>query len=214
MKLSILLPTLFPPLAQRLIESYRKGGFDDYEIVVCCPTKIEGDRIVWVEDKWNIGHDPACRQAFLASKGDIVMEIPDDHLLVPNGIATALKNFEEHPHDLWDLNADWYPRIFGQLFAAYWMCSRHLVEIHWKQFFPYLQHFGDPSFSLSVWRMDGVVRQMPVQLVTYPWQDRLGQAESEGKTSRLAYTYGKMRIFEDFPEFSNGWSHDPAIFNA
>lgn len=213
MKLSFLLYTIHPRMAYRMIESVRRGGVEDYEIVVCCPEEIKGDRIVWTEDFHQCGSDPAMRQCFHYSSGEIVCSAPDDHLVAENGLRLALEEFSSSPEDLWDMKSDWTPMIFGRLFAAYPMCRRSLVEKCIRSFYPYTHHFGDPAFGLGVWRSGASVRQTSRRIILFPQHDRMGYPESPGKLSGANYEYGKRRIFEDFPEFSQGWDPNNRSFN-
>lgn len=211
MKVSFLLPTLFPSLAERMISSIRRGGYPDYEIVVCSPFPVNSERVIWSEDKDQLGGDPALRQAFNASTGDIIMAAPDDHYLGDGAIAKAVKEFKQHPEDLWDLRSDWTPRAFGRLFAPYPMCHRQLVLEAWQFFYPYIQHCGDIAFSMQAWRMGRTVRQVSERLLFMG--DRMGYGEASGKTSNFNYRFGVCRLFQDFPEYSRGWSRDNTDWN-
>ena len=195
--LSILIPSLFPPLVERLIKSIDV----DAEVVVCSPERVE--RAVWVEDTVKAGCDPAIRQAFRKSTGDSVIVMADDHVFVPGALAKAIALWDQD--ELMDLNAGWVPRIFGSLSVAYPLCHRATVENLYSHFFPYTQHFGDHSFALAARAAGYQILQCPHVCVSYPWEDRLGCPESPTKTSSASYDFGKFRIYDDFPEYSKGW---------
>lgn len=204
MKLSILIPSLFPALVDRLIQTIKKGGLDeDYEIVVCSPVRASGEHVVWVKDEAQIGCDPAIRAAFVASTGKAIIVLPDDHVVLPGALGHAWCLWNEN--GLMDLNMGWQPRIFGLDSVAYPLCQRSLVNTLWPFFFPYMQHFGDHSFALAARRIGVPISQCPEVCLSYPWDNRLHCAESPTKTDERTYRFGKCRIYQDFPEYSKGW---------
>lgn len=209
--ISFLIPSLFPPLIARMIESIHAAGVVDYEIVVCSPSRIEGENVVWVKDRWETGCDPAIRQAFMASSGEIIMVLPDDHIILPDTLPQALRDW--NGKGLMDLNSGWKPRIFGMDSVCFPLCTRTLVWHLFYRFFPYIQHFGDHSFALAARQNKVPITQSPVQCLSYPWEDRKGCGQSPTKTDAFAYRYGKSRIFLDFPDYSQGWE-EREDFNA
>lgn len=191
------------------MESARHAGHSDLEFVVCSPHHFEGPDVVWVRDPLCFDSNIAWRMAYNASSGEAIIGVPDDHVFLPGRLAQALAEFDQHPQDLWHLYSDWTPRIFGKLFAAFPLCRRELVELCKVHFYPYIGHFGDPAFSLGVWRAGRCVRQTSVQVLDHLWRDRQGQPVSDHKANREHYEFGKFRIYDDFPEFSRGWEDRP-----
>lgn len=211
--ISFLLPSLFPALARRMIDSVQRGGYPDYEVVVCSPEPVGGPQVVWVADMIRNGPDPGIRHAYTASRGEVIAVLCDDHILLDGAVERMAREFFTEPDALWDMRSDWQGRIFGKLTAPFPMCSRRVVEECWRGFFPYHQHFGDCAFSLEALKKSVPIRRMSCQNIVYPWQDRLGCGESPAK-NQANYEYGRDRIFADYPEYSAGWSRDPRVFNA
>lgn len=214
MKVSILLPSLYPVLAQRLMSYARNVDFPNYEFVVCSPQKIEGDRVVWVEDPEPAGTGPAIRRAFQASTGEIIVVLCDDVLLVPRWLDLALFEFLTSPFDLWGLGREGYLTCFNRYYASFPVCGRFLVERHWNHFFPYTSHFGDPAFSLAVWRAGGTAREMKEKVIIWSLFDRSGQPEAATSLNPEILQADKERLLRDFPDFAKGWSTDYHDFLA
>lgn len=205
MKISILLPTLYRPLFNRVHACIRRVDFQDYEIVVCSPERIIGEDIVWAKDDRCCGTNYAVRKAFEASTGDIIILLCDDVLLVPRWLDLALFEFLTSPFDLWGLGRQGYLKAFGRYYASFPMCGRFLVERHWKHFFPYTSHFGDPAFSMAVWMAGGIVREMRERVLIWSLENRLGQPESPNSRSEKILLADRKRFVEDFAEMGRGW---------
>lgn len=208
MKISILLPTLYPKLFNRICDHIRRVDFKEYEIVACSPERLIGEDVVWVRDDKCCGTGYALRQAFKASTGDIIVVLCDDVLLVPRWLDLAIFEFLTSPFDLWGLGRSGYLKAFGRYYASFPMCGRFLVEKHWKHFFPYTSQFGDPAFSMAVWCAGGTVREMKARVLIWAFEDRLGQPHAANSRNVKILMEDKERFLGDFPDLAKGWSRD------
>lgn len=206
MKLSFLLPSIFPPLCWRFIESFRRGGWADYEIVVCSPFEISGDRIVWTRDERQIGYGPAVRQAFTHSTGEVVGVGSDDILILPDSLRGFMEEYQRHPDDLWNMRGIWCGTVFGKFFCGYPCTSRATIEKLWQYYFPYMHHGGDPCLSLGAHRHGIALRSSATQVVTINIGDRLGCPHSPAKEDAHDFEFSKQQLAKEFPEYSQGWS--------
>lgn len=214
MKFSYLLATCFEPLAQRTIASLRQGGYEDYEIVVCSPFPIEGDRIVWTKEEKMVGSCQATRQAFEHSTGDVCGVGPDDVVFIPGAMAEFMKEYQEYPHDLWDLRSTWTGTVFGKMFFGYPCTSRETITKLYRYFYPYVHGGGDPCFSLGAHRHGIQLRWPKTQVMDIAsLSDRLGCGLGPHSTDSFYFEWCKQQLIKEFPEYSQGW--DPtgiAIF--
>ncbi|MCM0021846.1 MAG: hypothetical protein NBV67_17790, partial [Tagaea sp.] len=96
MKISVLVPTLFPDLARAAIEDLRPQlqGVE-HEFVVVSPAEISGERIVWVKEETPQGSVAAGNRAFAAARGDVVLMGVDDVRFAKGAVAEALSVFAD-----------------------------------------------------------------------------------------------------------------------
>jgi hypothetical protein len=193
--ISILLPTLFPKLAARAIESIYQAGIDDYEIVVVSPMRIEGPKIVWSNEMDSAGSNPATRHAFQASKGEIVIAMCDDVTICKDWGRKFLSEFNEAPEVLWALRSPDVCRWYSLVYATFPGCKRELVNRLWKFFMPYNGSHGDIAFSLAAHLAKVEVRVTKEQYI-FNSGDRLG--EPEGPAKQKFYVADEKALRTDF----------------
>ena len=201
--ISLLLPTISIPLARRFIQAASHAGVDDYEIVVCSPERIEGHKVVWVPDTKMAGNNPAHRMAFEKCTGNIVISVQDGITLIEGWAVKCIAWMESDPGALWGLATPaGRCAVFGRYYPFYPMAHRDLIKRHWKYFFPYQAHWGDPALALDVRRTGGRVKETPEYIVV-EHADRLGQPESHHKAE--CFVSDMNRFLEDFKDLSAGW---------
>lgn len=206
MKVSILCPSLYPPLAERLIRSVHASHKPDgveVEIVICSPIPTHGDGIVWVDDKIKSGNNPAQREAFKASSGDIVVYAADDFTFNPDWLEKSLLVFGWGRNTVLALDGGNFS-AFGYRYAIIGMLNSATVSEHWNQYFPYVAHYGDPAICMEVWDTGGKVLPMPNHEGVVNWGlDRLGCGESGHKSSH--FESDQARFIKDFGHMANGY---------
>lgn len=212
MKVSIILPTLFPDLARRAIDDWRKqlAGIE-HEFVVVCPHEVGGDCVRWVPEDKPSGSSAAAQLGFENSTGDVLIGTADDHRFGPTAVQDALTAFSDpnrifplvlaYPHRRGAIDFVW--TYFGRLGTTFTAIGRADVErAGGYSDRAYRIAFSDSDLGMRVWRAGGQVRHARsfVQSVN----DRLGNGEAPTKTVEM--------FDKDFVTFHARWaSHfDPA----
>lgn len=203
MKVSLLLPTLFPKRAGRLIESAQQAGESEFEIVVCSPMEIRGAHVVWVRDTHCNGNNPANRTAFHNSAGEVIAVVQDKITLVEDWAAKLLSCVASKPTALWGLKTlAGRCCVFGHYYPFYPAGARSIFLEHFQFFYPYTAQWGDPAFALDVWRKGGLVKETPEQIII-EHGDTMGEGISPHKESSFLTD---MRLFlRDFADCATGW---------
>lgn len=215
MKLSILLPTLFPNLAMAAIEDWRKQlrGLD-HEFVVVCPQEIGGDRVRWIPEATPSGSIAATQLAFAGATGDVIVQAADDVRFAAGAAQEALAAFADpnrvfplawaYPHRFGAIDFVW--THFGRLCPTFWAMGRADIERAGGHVdVAYRSGFADPDLGLRIWRAGGQVRRASAVVRTA--EDRLGNGESPAKTGDA--------MAKDFATFHARWapSFDPVWGN-
>jgi hypothetical protein len=211
MKISILLPSLFPDLAKRSIESLRAGAGDlDYEIIVVSPYEVSGPHIVWSQE---IGEARGCtagyRQAFVQATGDIIMPWTDDVTATPNCIANCLAFFlkRESQTNLyccglnykWDRGAGRFGTVFGIYYPYFPFLGRHTIDcVGGFYASEYVGGFGDPDLGLRIWHARGRC-ELSAESVILPVPERHRHPKGQHK-----YSY----FLQDMTTFVTRWAID------
>ena len=123
MKLSILVPTLFPDKAHQAIDALRPqlAGIA-HEFVVVSPHEMAGPAIVYVAETERRGPTAAHHAALARARGEIVLVAADDIRFAPTAIAETLANFAD-PQRPFPM-AVTYPRIVLGQVVAHVFCGR------------------------------------------------------------------------------------------
>lgn len=217
MKVSVILPTLYPNLAERAIASLRQTGAPDVDlqIVVCSPHRIGGDMVTWVDDADCNGNNAAVRKALEAVEGDYILTFTDDATVSPGWLAKALEaigSFGDSRPRVLSLNHGEVGTCFGRLYANFPFVSRSVLERFRSDFYPFGAHWGDVSLSMAVWEAGGEVTATADRLVTFE-TDRMGNGESPHRSSsfmrdtkaflaRFAGTMGDGWPVENFRQYN------------
>lgn len=168
MKISVLLPSLFPDIANPAIEALRpqlRGV--DHEFVVVSPVPFSGENVVWVRETEPRGSIAAGQIAFEHARGDLVLNATDDFRFAPDAIAEALAAFADparafplvltFPHRMRAMDCAF--AAFGRLHPTFFVTGRADAEKAGGLFDPgYRQAFGDPDYGMRVWKSGGRVR--------------------------------------------------------
>lgn len=205
MKLSVLVPTLFPELARAAIDDLRPqlAGID-HEFVVVSPAQIVGERIVWVREEAPQGSVAAGNRAFAAASGDVVLIAVDDVRFSKGAVAEALAAFAEptrpnplaitFPHRLRALDCVW--AVFGRLFPTIFAFGRADAEKTGGFLDPgYRTGCADPDLGLRIWAAGGQVRRARASVRFL--DDRQGHGESPQKNNAV--------IEKDVARFADIW---------
>lgn len=212
MKVSINLPTLYPDLARRAMDDWRKqlAGIE-HEFVVVCPREVGGDRVLWVPESNPSGSVAAMQLGFESSTGDVIIQVADDQRFGPTAIGDALSAFSDpnrafplalaYPHRGRDIDFVW--TYFGRLSTTFWAIGRNdVARAGGYVDRAYRAAFSDPDLGLRVWRAGGQVRRATA--AAQEIEDRLGHGESPAKNGDV--------FAKDFATFHARWAphFDPA----
>jgi glycosyltransferase involved in cell wall biosynthesis len=195
MKISIIIPSLDADYLQDLLPQIQGPN---REIVVCSPYEPP-KACVWVKEEKPAGNNLSHRRAFSASTGEIVVCMCDDIRLEPGWLEEGLRLLEDGDCivSLAPLESNY---CFGRLYANLPLCRRETVRRHWVYFFPYRAHWGDPAFSMSVWRSGGkVVETKPLVY----FRERDGHPPVPVKAEAFESDCGKF--LKDFQDLANDW---------
>lgn len=205
MKLSVLVPTLFPDLARAAIDDLRPQLIDvEHEFVVVSPMEIAGERIVWVKEESPQGATAAGNHAFAAARGEIVLVAGDDVRFSKGAVAEALAAFADparpkplaitFPHRLRAFDCVWC--VFGRLFPTIFAFGRADAEMTGGYLDPgYRTGCADPDLGLRIWAAGGQVRRARANVRML--DDRKGHGEGPMKTNAV--------IEKDVARFTGIW---------
>jgi hypothetical protein len=195
MKVSIIMPSLWPPLAARAIASLNATTIP-LEIVITGPQPIDGPNVKYIPEVAPQGLCAAQRRCFQASTGDICTLFSDDQTAVPGWLDKVIPTFLDWSAKYAKDNFILGPKAhftavgtcFGRFYATYPFFWRELGHVP-HPIYPwsgvnhdlgpeYLRsQWSDVALSMSVWEKGGVVRRFPEQLVFTPDDRRMGLPE-------------------------------------
>lgn len=224
MKLSVILPSLFPSLAKRAIDSLRKHGTDiELEIVVCGPHRPTGNDILYLPETEPTGLCAAQARCFAAASGDLCMLMTDDAYFVPNWLNAAISTFlrwsRDWPRDRFVMGFQHHASILGTCFGHYYAN----FPIFWREagenndlgpIYLYSQ-WSDVSLSMSILEKGGMIKRFSEQVVFQ--QDRGDTPQAKWKPGQDGDVFGKdtrgfMQRFRD--TMAIGWPLDPVWWRA
>src|SRR5579885_347968 len=95
MKLSILLPSVFPDQVAKAIDMIHATTTGvDYEIVVVSPFEVSKAKVRWVHEAEPRGNAPAQAAAYANASGEFVLGFSDDVSLLPGWAPQALDLYQ------------------------------------------------------------------------------------------------------------------------
>lgn len=173
-EVSILLSTLDEnELVRTVHEMYRTVSGIDYELVVCTPFPVSGERIIWARDESPRGSTAAFNRAFAVARGEYVSLITDSKRFVPGWLARTLaflaraddgrapfaacmKMFNPFVGELVLGTA------LGQLYPWLWTQRRASFATIGGLLNPELHSFcADLDFGFRMWRAGGKIAAVP-----------------------------------------------------
>jgi hypothetical protein len=215
MKISFIMPSLFPDLASAAIRQIGAVVRDfDFEVVVASPVRPDGDQVVWVQEDQPRGNCPANAQCYAASSGDLIVYIADDIHLTPEWRSITLPYFLQRCEEIPDLLGGFYMHptrvgtVFGYYYPWFGMAMRSAIERAGGFFNPeFSAHFGDSDLGLRFWRMGGRCELLPGNAVAV--FDRANENRSGGTKIKAPEAATKQsKKAEDFALFRKLWGHD------
>ncbi len=194
MKVSVLLPTLYPKLSERAIASLREHGAEgvELEFIIVSPEPFsdKGGDLVWVKESSPRGNCAANRLALEHATGEFVVCVSDDATYARGWLREALSFYRAHapadrPYIVGLPIRGLVGTCFGRYYANFPFFRRELLAKYpavGENFYPewVSAHWGDVSLSMSVWHHGGEVHCLPVPIVAFQ-PDRMGAPESPVK---------------------------------
>jgi glycosyltransferase involved in cell wall biosynthesis len=207
MKISFVLPSIFPTLVAGAIEAAREAARGlDHEIVVVSPFEISGANVRWVKEETPRGSIAACNLGFAAADGDILVLVADDNRLDPGALELALAHLHaretEHP-----LLAVGFPlgvrgivavgSVYGRYYPYFFMLRRATLAAVGGGFDEgYVKYHADPDLGLRIWAAGGRCEFAPGAIIRAV-ADRGGAGQAPDKSRGTAGS--------DFARFAAIW---------
>jgi len=176
--ISILLPSVRPEAVKQTIREFAETnpGFD-YEIVVVSPFEVQGENVIWVEEREPLGSVSATFMAYVHSRGKYVIYFSDDVTPGQNCLTEMYNFMEQHPapfigaFKMMDSTREIGPfGAYDKLYACYGCLSRETIS-KLDGFFDtqFLFSWADIDISLRCWEIGGKV-EICHTAVVYPHQ--------------------------------------------
>lgn len=216
MKISVLLPSLFPDLAHQAMDALRPQLRDvDHEFVVVSPAPFSGENVRWVEETERRGAVAAMQTASEHAQGDVMLITSDDFRLSKGAVAEALAAFSDpaRPFPL----ALTYPhrmRAIDCVFANFGCLSpsvcvvgkadaQHVGGAHDPA---YRQAYGDTDLGMRIMAAGGTVRRARAHAREV--EDRQGSGAAARNSTKIEADWG---LFHSrwAPRFDPIWGNDP-----
>lgn len=226
MKIRVILPTLFPKLAERALTALRQHGCGDgvsVRFVVVSDTTPDGDDIDFVYEETPRGIYPAIRAGVERCEPDSIVHVTcDDVIYNPGWLNAALDAFLFHDRKQQNKNyimglrhAGGIGTCYGHMYANFPMFRKTLLDDSYiaENFMaPYLRaQWGDVALGLATWYAGGVVRDSGTDILL-GWADRMGLPEALHKHS--THEQDMVEIQNRFgPAFGQGWPETYRGFN-
>jgi hypothetical protein len=162
MKLSIILPSVFPNDVAETIRSFHETTRAvDYEIIVVSPFEVNLPRVVWVKEETPLGNVPANVEAFRHATGDFILAAADDIIVRPGWDDMVLRDFAERErnHKYFSIGLHQNTRVINTVFGIYFPVfplTRKATLDALGFFVPdYIAHFGDSDLAMRIWDAGG-----------------------------------------------------------
>lgn len=221
-KLSLILPSLFPAALRRTIENIHATTRGvDYEILTVTPFEVSGANVRWIREEAPRGAVYAHAMAYERMSGNVVVALSDDVLLADNWAEIALANLERRSKVNTPLCLGLHQTNFisGTVFGIYYpffvVARRSVLDAAGGYFDPsYIAHFVDADLGLRVWHAGGRCERTDLPLISrVPRQGKedvdpitrsssaLVIQDTRHFTGRWASIYGRgwpMESYEDF----------------
>lgn len=157
MKLSIVLPTLFPELLPGAIDAASEAAGDlPHEVLVVSPFDPGRADVRWVRDTSPRGSIAAANAGFAAASGEIVALVSDDTRLTPGALVQAVTRLADLPGGMVG-----FPRVvggephvgtvFGHYYPFYFVVERATLDRVGRFDEGYRKYYADPDLALKIW---------------------------------------------------------------
>lgn len=221
MIVSVILPSLFQPLCERVLASIRNHGAEGVTVkpIVIGPNKPAGDDVLFVHEEKPRGIYHAIRDGVKCAAPKSIIHITcDDVVYHPGWLAKALPEFlaaeQATPKLVMGLrHAGGIGTCYGKMYANFpmfrdWLLDDEFISEHFMPL--YLKgQWGDVAFGLGVWAAGGIVKDSGTETLL-GWSDRMGQPEAKTKHTPFEKDMNELRRRFD-PIFGEGW---PRVFRA
>lgn len=223
MKLSLILPSLFPAAMRRTIDNLHATTRGvDYEILAVTPFEVTGPNVRWIREEAPKGAVHAHIMAHERMSGDILVALSDDVLLADNWAQIALANLESRsrPSIPFGLGLHQSNFILGTVFGIYYpffivVRKAVLDAIGCYNDGTYVAHFADVDLGLRIWHAGGRCERTDLPLISrVPRQGRedvdpvtkssnaLVIQDTRHFTGRWAQIYGRGWPIESYEDFN------------
>ncbi len=166
MKLSLVLPSLFPTLIDGALEAAHAAAANiEHEIIVVSPYEISRPGVRWVPETAPLGSIAACNLGFAQATGDVIALIADDNRLSPGALQLALAHLAAREGACPTLLLG-FPRqvrhltfvgsVYGRYYP-YFFVARPATLAKAGGYFDqgFRKHFADPDLGMRVWEAGG-----------------------------------------------------------
>ena len=207
MKISFVLPSIFPTLVAGAIEAARTEAAGlDHEIVVVSPFEISGPNVRWVKEESPRGSIAACNLGFAAATGDVLVLLADDNRLDPGALALAFAHLQAHEAQTPLLSVG-FPlgvrgivavgSVYGRYYPYFFMLRRTTLAAVGGGFDEgYVKFHADPDLGLRIWKAGGRCEFAPGAIIRAV-ADRAGAGQAPDKSRGSAVS--------DFARFADIW---------
>lgn len=223
MKLSLVLPSIFPNALHRAIRNLQATTHGvDYEILAVAPFEVaEEGGVRWIREEAPRGGVAAHTLAYAQMTGDILVALADDVLLADNWAALCLKRFHEREggRDHFCLGLHQSNFVVGAVCGIYFpffavLRSSTLRAIGGHYDPAYIAHYADPDLALRVWKAGGRCERTDVPLISRVAREGAESMDPPAKTGRSerqdiatfagrwGSTYGRGWAFESMDDFN------------
>ncbi len=223
MKLSLVLPSLFPNALHRTIGNLRATTRGvDYEILAVTPFEVaEVGGVRWIREDESRGGVAAHTLAYSQMTGDILVALADDVLLVDNWAELCLKRFlaREAGRDHFCIGLHQTNFVVGAVcgiyfpfFAVVRASTLRVIGGHYDP--AYVAHYADPDLALRIWKAGGRCERTDIPLISRVEREGEESIDSPAKTGRSEKrdiatfaerwrsTYGSGWRFESMEDFN------------
>ncbi len=222
MKLSLVLPSLFPELIDGALDAAHEAAEGiDHEIVVVSPYEVSRPGVRWVAETAPRGSIAACNLGFANATGDVIALIADDNRLTKGALRLALAQLARREAACPTLLLG-FPRrsghltfvgsVYGRYYPYFFVARPSTLERAGGAFDEgYRKHFADPDLGMRVWAAGGRCEIVTdATIVDVDTRAGAGTAPDKALGSQAAdFERFKQRWAARFP----GWGDDFAGIN-
>ncbi len=213
MKLSLILPSLFPAAIQRTIDNLQATTRGvDYEILAVTPFEVGGPNVRWIREEAPKGAVRAHIAAYESMSGDILVALSDDVILADNWAAIALANLERRevagtPFGLGLHQTNFISgTVFGIYFPFFIVVRKVVLDVVGYYTDPeYIAYLADADLGLRIWHAGGRCERTELPLISRV--PRPGKEDVDPATKSSTAQVKDVRRFTErwAPIYGRGW---------